>query len=228
MSVKPFWRVRAFEFVELVLVQQEFAGAQVLVVHGVAVGEGADVGVEQEAFAVFEQAVGVLEVGLAFADAFDLGAAEGDAGLELVGEEVVVAGGAVEGGVALAGGDGVAVFLLDGGLWRGGGSGRVGEGAGHGVVMGSVHGCSRLAGAPAIFDASRARMSYETDAACVRPIGAYPAVQGFARAMRPRLSGPMDRQVCRPQRRDRSCRPSGERRDTNGIIDSARSYALKP
>ena len=54
----------------------------------------------RKSFAVLEQAVGVLEVGFAFADAFDLGAAEGDAGFELVGEEVVVAGGAVEGGVA--------------------------------------------------------------------------------------------------------------------------------
>ena len=65
----------------------------------------------RKALAVFEQAVGVFEVGLAFADGLDLGAAQGDAGLEAVGEEVVEAGGAVEGGVALAGGDGVAVLL---------------------------------------------------------------------------------------------------------------------
>ncbi len=99
--------------------EQELAGAQGFVVHGVAVGEGADVGVEEEALAVLEQAVGVLEVGFAFADGFDLGAAEGDAALEAVGEEVVVAGGAVEGGVALAGGDGVAVLLLCRRAWAG-------------------------------------------------------------------------------------------------------------
>ena len=102
----------ALELADLVFVQQQLAGAERVVVHGVAVGERADVGVQEEAFAVFEQAVGVLEVGLAFADGLDLGAAEGDAGLELVGEEVIVAGGAVEGGVALAGGDGVAVLRL--------------------------------------------------------------------------------------------------------------------
>ena len=107
-----------FELADLVLVQQELAGAQRVVVHGVAVGERADVGVEEEALAVLEQAVGVLEVGFALADGFDLGAAEGDAGLELVGEEVVEAGGAVEGGVTLACGDGVAVLLFDDGLWE--------------------------------------------------------------------------------------------------------------
>ena len=63
-------------------------------------GEGADVGVEEESFAVFEEAVSVFQVGLAFADGFNLGAAESYAALEVVGEEVVEAGGAVEGGVA--------------------------------------------------------------------------------------------------------------------------------
>jgi hypothetical protein len=95
------------------------------------VGEGTDVGVEEEGLAVFEEAVGVLEVGLAFADGLDLGAAEGDAGFDAVGEEVVEAGGAVEGGVAEAGGDGVAVFLLHRRLVLGGGRGRIGEGTGH-------------------------------------------------------------------------------------------------
>ena len=87
--------------------------------------------VEQEGFAVLEQAVGVFEVGFAFADAFDLGAAEGDAGFELVGEEVVEAGRAVEGGVAAAGGYGVAVLGLGRGLWLRRGRGRVGERACH-------------------------------------------------------------------------------------------------
>ena len=43
------------EFFDLPLMQQQLAGAKTLVVHGVAVREGADVRVEQEAFAVFEQ-----------------------------------------------------------------------------------------------------------------------------------------------------------------------------
>jgi len=120
-----------FQLFDLALVEEELARAEALVVHGVAVREGADVGVEEEALAVFEEAVGVFEVGFAFADGLDLGAAEGDARLEAVGEEVVEAGGAVEGGVAVAGGYGVAVLLLDRGLGLLGGGGRVGEGAGH-------------------------------------------------------------------------------------------------
>ena len=115
ISVKLCPRER-FELAEFLLVQQKLAGAQGLVVHGVAVGEGSDVGVEQEAFAVLQQAIGVLEVGIAFADRLDLCSAQRHSGLELVGEGVVVAGGAVEGGVALAGGDRVAVLLADGGF----------------------------------------------------------------------------------------------------------------
>ena len=110
--------------------EQELAGAQRVVVHGVAVGERSDVGVEQEALAVLEQSVGVLEVGLAFADGLDLGAAQDDSGLVLVEQRVVVAGGAIVGSVAHAGGDGIAVLRLGRGLGLGGDS-RVGEGSGH-------------------------------------------------------------------------------------------------
>jgi len=116
------------QFGDLVLVEEEFASAKRVVVHRVAVGEGADVGVEEEGFAVFEEAIGVFEVGFAFADGFDFGAAQGDAGFDAVGEEVVEAGGTVEGGVACAGGYRVTVLLLDGSLGSGG-DGRVGEGA---------------------------------------------------------------------------------------------------
>jgi hypothetical protein len=123
-----------FELGDFGFVEKELAGAKRLVVHGVPVREGADVGVEQEGFAVFEQTVGVLEVGFAFADGFDLGAAQRNAGFDAVGEEVVEAGGAVESGVTLAGGDGVAVFGLDGALWRRGCS-RVGRIARHGVSV---------------------------------------------------------------------------------------------
>ena len=48
MRVKPFWRVRPLSFVDLAFVEEELAGAGLLVVHGVAVREVADVGVEQE------------------------------------------------------------------------------------------------------------------------------------------------------------------------------------
>jgi hypothetical protein len=88
------------------------------------------VGVEEEALAVLEETVGVLEIGFAFADGFDLGAAEGDAGLEAVREEVVKAGGAVEGGIAESRGYGVAILRFGGRLgW--GRDGRIGEGTRH-------------------------------------------------------------------------------------------------
>ena len=128
--MNPFWRGRDLELVHLGSVQQQLAGAQRIVVHGIAVGEGADVRVQQETLAILEQAVGVFEVGFAFADGLDLGAAQGDPGLEFVEQGIVVAGGPVVGGVALAGGDRVAV--LGPGGWLGlRGDGRIGERSGH-------------------------------------------------------------------------------------------------
>ena len=52
--------------------------------------------VQQKGLAVLDQSVGVLEIGFALADGFDLGAAQGDAGLEFLQQEVVVAGGAID------------------------------------------------------------------------------------------------------------------------------------
>ena len=144
----PFALSRGGELFDLAVMQQQLPGAQALVVHGVAVGEGADVGVEEEGLAILEQTVGVLEVGLALADGLDLGAAEGDAALVAVAEKVIEAGGAVEGGVALAGGHGVAVLRLDRGL--GGGVGVVGleseRGIGEGSMLAEQGGCNEAAG----------------------------------------------------------------------------------
>jgi hypothetical protein len=75
--------------------------------------------IKQEGFAVLDEAVGVLQIGFSFPDGLDLGSAEGDAGLELLKEEVVVAGDPVMGGVALAGGHRIArlgLFLRSGGV----------------------------------------------------------------------------------------------------------------
>ena len=101
---------------------EQFAGPECVVVLDVSVGVGTDMNVEQEGFAVLDEPVGIFEVGLAFADGFDLGAAEDDAGLDFVVEEVVEAGAAVEGGVAFAGGNGIAGAggLAGGGLVFGG------------------------------------------------------------------------------------------------------------
>ena len=88
--------------------QEEFARAGFIVVGDVAVGVGPDMQVEQERFAILDEAVGVFEVGLALADRFDFRPAQRHAGLELLKEKVVMPGGAVMRSVALAAGHGVA------------------------------------------------------------------------------------------------------------------------
>ena len=95
--------------------QQQLAGAGLVVVGDVAVGVRSDMKIEQKGFAVLDQAVGVFEVGFALADGFDLRPAQADAGLELLQQEVVMAGRAVVRRVALAAGDGIAWL---GGLLR--------------------------------------------------------------------------------------------------------------
>lgn len=96
------------ELSQLVLMEQKLTSPGLFMVHGVAMRERTDVRVEQEGFAVFDQAVGVFELGLAFTNAFDLSAAQSDARFIPVKEEVVVGGRAVDGSVAAAHGDGVA------------------------------------------------------------------------------------------------------------------------
>ena len=99
--------------------EQEFAGACFVVIGYISVGVRTDMQVEQKGLAVFDEAVGILEIGLAFADGFDLSAAEGDAGFKFVGQKVVVACHAVVGSIALSAGDGVsrADGLLGAGVW---------------------------------------------------------------------------------------------------------------
>ena len=95
--------------------QKEFSRPERIVIAGIAVGIRPDMGIQQEGLAIFDDSVGVLQVGLTFADGLDLGAAQGDAALEAVEQEVIVAGGAVDGGIALAGGDRIAGLAF----WRG-------------------------------------------------------------------------------------------------------------
>src|SRR5664279_2843102 len=88
--------------------QQQFTGASLVVVGDVSVRIRADMNIEQESLSVLDEAVGVLEVGLAFSDGLDFSAAQSHAGFEFLKQEVVMAGDSVVGGVALAGGHGVA------------------------------------------------------------------------------------------------------------------------
>src|ERR1700750_18151 len=69
--------------------------------------------VQQKGLAVFDDAVGVLEIGFAFADGLDLRSAQGNACLELIEQKAVMTSGAVDGGVAGTG------WHLGSGLCRG-------------------------------------------------------------------------------------------------------------
>ena len=93
---------------DLVLVHQQLSCAGLVVVRYIAVRIGSDMQIEQEGLAVLDEAVRVLQVRFSFANGFDLGTAEGNAGLELLEQEVVVAGDPVMGGIALAGGHRIA------------------------------------------------------------------------------------------------------------------------
>ena len=92
--------------------QQEFSRPERLVIAGIAMRIWPDVGVEQEGLAIFDDAVGVLEVRLAFANGFDLGAAQGNACLEAVEQEVIVPGCPIDSGITLSRGHGIARLVL--------------------------------------------------------------------------------------------------------------------
>src|SRR5450759_275347 len=89
-----------------------FAGAEGGMIRVVAVVIGADVAVEEPEFAVFEQPVGVLEIGRAGTDGFHLGSGENDSGLEFFEQEIVVTRVPVYSGIPLSGGGGLAARIL--------------------------------------------------------------------------------------------------------------------
>ena len=97
------------------MVQEELSRPERIVVAGIAVGIWPNMGIQQEGLAIFNDSVGILQVSLTFADGFDFSATQGDAAFEAVEEEVIVTGGAVDGGIALSGGEGIAGLLFGGG-----------------------------------------------------------------------------------------------------------------
>src|ERR1700678_4455231 len=66
---------------------------------------GTDMGIQQIGFAVFDDAVRILQIGLALANGLHFCASERDAGFEFVQEKVIAAGRAVHGSVPLTGRD---------------------------------------------------------------------------------------------------------------------------
>lgn len=75
-------------------------------------------GVEQKCLAVFNDSVSVLEVGLTFADRLYFRSPQRDTGLEFLEQEIVVASGAVHGGISFAGGYRFARFDFLGAWFR--------------------------------------------------------------------------------------------------------------
>ena len=96
--------------------QQELSRPERIVIADVAVGIRPNMGIQQESLTIFDDSVGVLQVSLSLADRFDFGAAESDSALVAVEEKVIMAGGAVDDGIAFPGGDRIARLLLCGSL----------------------------------------------------------------------------------------------------------------
>ena len=69
-------------------------------------------GVQQPQFAVFDDAVGVLQIGPPGADGLHLSAGEHDSGLELFQQKIKMRGGAVLGGIALAASHRIALYIF--------------------------------------------------------------------------------------------------------------------
>jgi len=104
------------EFAYLLLVQEEFSRPERIVVAEIAVGIRPNMGIQQESLAIFDDSVGVFQVSFAFTDRFHFSPPEGDSALEAVEEEVVMARGTIDGGIAFSGRDRIAGLLFRGSL----------------------------------------------------------------------------------------------------------------
>src|SRR5579863_7656192 len=81
---------------------EELAGTGFVVIGNVSVRVRTDVYVEQEGLAVFDETISIFEVCLALANRLDFSTAQGDARFVFLQQKVMVAGGPVLSGVALA------------------------------------------------------------------------------------------------------------------------------
>src|SRR6185503_15298041 len=86
----------------LVLMKQQLPCPSLVVVRYITVRIRSDMHIQKEGFAVFHKPVRVLQVRLSFANRLDLRPTQGHPGLEFLQQEVIVAGGPVMSGVALA------------------------------------------------------------------------------------------------------------------------------
>src|SRR6187402_657445 len=89
---KPLLVRLNFKLAQLLFMKKETARTRSVVIHQVAVRERSNVRVQKKSLAVFKETVGILEVGLAFADGFDLSSLESHAAFELVEEKIIMTG----------------------------------------------------------------------------------------------------------------------------------------
>src|ERR1700733_8946406 len=82
-------------------------------------GVRTDMRIQQIGFAVFDDAISILEIGLSLTDRLHLGASKRDTGFEFVQQKVVVPGCAVDGSTPLAGSDRFSGLGFLGGWIRG-------------------------------------------------------------------------------------------------------------
>ncbi len=87
----------ACQFIKLAAVEEKLARAHGIVIPNAAGAVFGNVGVHEPEFAGARLGVGLAEGGLAFAEGFDFGADQNDAGFDFVEEDVVVRGGAILG-----------------------------------------------------------------------------------------------------------------------------------
>src|SRR4051812_6403034 len=121
---------------QLVFVDKQLARPQRRVSGVSCIVVRADVRVQQPELAVFDQAIGVFQVRASAADRLDLAAGQHHARFELLQQEIIMAGGTVERGIALARRDRIALGIL-----RSVRLGLMGGLAGHGGVDAAAETC---------------------------------------------------------------------------------------
>src|SRR6478672_4616536 len=85
--------------------KQQLSGTKGIVIGDISVRIGADMDIQQEGLSIADDSIGIPEIGLALADGFDLGAAQGNSSFELFQQKIVVTGGAIDGSITRPSGD---------------------------------------------------------------------------------------------------------------------------
>src|SRR5437660_1753735 len=88
---------------------KKFAGAQRSMVGVASMFVSPDMSIQEPEFAVFDQRIGILEIGATRPDGFNLRPGEHHSGFQLVFQKIIMTCGPVLRGIPLPGGDGIAL-----------------------------------------------------------------------------------------------------------------------